>query len=130
MKTICDGLRLDREDQQRDRRTGRHPRERERFGSVRKHNHLHRGLNHKVQDGRCPDRASAWFEEICEREADDDGEQDRRESDRPRAGRDVYMDTLSDTNVDAVSARIDCDRTVIREARNLEEHRGLRTHIE
>ena len=30
----------------------------------------------------------------------------------------------------ALSERADCDRTVIRQARNLEEHRGLRTHTE
>jgi hypothetical protein len=29
----------------------------------------------------------------------------------------------------ALSEARDCDRTVIREARNLDEHRGLRTHI-
>ena len=30
----------------------------------------------------------------------------------------------------AVSEQLDCDRTVIRQARNFEEHRGLRTHNE
>jgi hypothetical protein len=47
-----------------------------------------------------------------------------------KAGRDVYMETLSDTNVRAVSELIDCDRTVIRQTRNLEEHRGVLTHTE
>jgi len=30
----------------------------------------------------------------------------------------------------ALSERVDCDRTVIRQARNLEEHRGLQTYTE
>jgi hypothetical protein len=37
--------------------------------------------------------------------------------------------TPRNTEQDALSGQVDCDRTVIRESRNLEEHRGLRTHI-
>jgi hypothetical protein len=38
--------------------------------------------------------------------------------------------TLRNTEQHALNERIDCDRTVIRQARNLDEHRGLRTHTE
>ena len=73
----CRGL--DREDQQRNHRTRSHPDERERFCSVRKHNHLHRRLNHEVQKGWRPDRVSSQFEEIRQREANDDREENGRE---------------------------------------------------
>ena len=42
-----------------------------------------------------------------------------------RIGRDVEQ-----YDAGVVSVRIDCDRNVIRQARNLEEHRGLLTHTE
>ena len=37
---------------------------------------------------------------------------------------------VSDTTNDVIREQIDCDRTVIRQARNPEEHRGLRSHTE
>jgi hypothetical protein len=43
---------------------------------------------------------------------------------------DTYGETLSGTEVDVASERIDCDRNVISHVRNLEEHRGLRRHTE
>jgi len=36
--------------------------------------------------------------------------------------------TLTNTEEDALRDRVDCDRAVIPQARNLEEHPGLRTH--
>ena len=37
---------------------------------------------------------------------------------------------LTHTEPHAVNARFDCDRNVIRQPQNLDEHRGLRTHTE
>jgi hypothetical protein len=56
----------------------------------------------------------------------------------PPRGRSLISRPCEATSVDKhrgikrktpVSGRFDCDRTVIRQARNLEEHRGLRMHI-
>ena len=52
------------------------------------------------------------------------GSDDRRRMRMTRASGRV----LKRTEQHAVSERLDCDRTVIRQGQNLEEHRGLRRH--
>ena len=53
-------------------------------------------------------------------------------TDRPPDGSNEHSSgrVPNSTEQQAVSERLDCDRTVIRQAQNLEEHRGLRTHTE